>query len=324
MKAVAVKEFGTPEGMEIVEMEVPSYAPHQVLIEVEGASINFADVKTRLGKHVKKQLPYIPGIDVMGRVAAVGSAVTNIKPGDRVIAFPMQGSYAEFTTADEQLTFVLPENVPASTAIAAPIVAFTAHFLLNRVTNFQPDESVLIHSAAGGVGLAAVQMARLKGASQIVGTVGTDSKKEAVLEAGADVVMNHQENFQEAFLELTDRRGIDVILDSVSGDVGEKSFKCLADYGRMAVFGNLSGANQSVNTADLTSSCRAVLGFSFGSTRVKKPELLEAPAKEIMALLEGNKLHIPISEELPLAEAAKAHQLLEDRRAIGKVILRMK
>lgn len=233
MKAIVVTSFGGSEVMKYTDVDIPAISEDQVLIRVVATSVNFADIKSRYGKKGNKALPFILGIDAAGIVERVGSHVKNIYPGQRVIAFPQNGSYAEYVVANENLTFVLPDEVDFQTAAACPIVSFTSYNLLANVARLQQGESVLIHAAAGGIGTTAIQLAKLLGAGTVIGTVGSEAKKEIALDAGADYVIGHQdEDFVEKVNELTNGEGVDVILDSISGTVSERSLKCLAYYGR--------------------------------------------------------------------------------------------
>lgn len=266
MKAIVVTSFGGPEVMKYTDFDIPAISEDQVLIRVVATSVNFADIKLRYGKKGNKALPFIPGIDATGIVERVGSHVKNIHPGQRVIAFPQNGSYAEYVVANENLTFVLPHEVDFQTAAACPIVSFTSYNLLANVARLQQGESVLIHAAAGGIGTTAIQLAKL-------------------LEAGADYVICHQdEDFVEKVNELTNGEGVDVILDSISGTVSERSLNCLAYYGRLVHFGNASGEIGNFQTKDLHASCRSILGFSFGNTRKKRPELLQETAMKFSVI----------------------------------------
>ncbi|KLA28777.1 hypothetical protein B4158_2092 [Bacillus cereus] len=266
MKAIVVTSFGGPEVMKYTDLDIPAISEDQVLIRVVATSVNFADIKLRYGKKGNKALPFIPGIDATGIVERVGSHVKNIHPGQRVIAFPQNGSYAEYVVANENLTFVLPHEVDFQTAAACPIVSFTSYNLLANVARLQQGESVLIHAAAGGIGTTAIQLAKL-------------------LEAGADYVICHQdEDFVEKVNELTNGEGVDVILDSISGTVSERSLNCLAYYGRLVHFGNASGEIGNFQTKDLHASCRSILGFSFGNTRKKRPELLQETAMKFSVI----------------------------------------
>lgn len=268
MKAIVVTSFGGPEVMKYTDVDIPAISEDQVLIRVVATSVNFADIKSRYGKKGNKALPFIPGIDAAGIVERVGSQVKNIHPGQRVITFPQNGSYAEYVVANENLTFVLPDEVDFQTAAACPIVSFTSYNLLANVARLQQGESVLIHAAAGGIGTTAIQLAKRLGAGTVIGTVGSEVKRKIALNAGADYVICHQdEDFVKKVNELTNGEGVDVILDSISGTVSEKSLNCLAYYGRLIHFGNASGEIGNFQTKDLHASCRSILGFSFGTTR---------------------------------------------------------
>ncbi|MBY5232486.1 quinone oxidoreductase, partial [Bacillus paranthracis] len=257
MKAIILTSFGGPEVMKYTDVDIPAISKDQVLIRVVATSVNFADIKSRYGKKGNKSLPFIPGIDAAGIVERVGSHVKNIHPGQRVIAFPQNGSYAEYVVANENLTFVLPDEVDFQTAAACPIVSFTSYNLLANVARLQQGESVLIHAAAGGIGTTAIQLAKLLGAGKVIGTVGSEAKKEIALDAGADYVFCHQdEDFVEKVNELTYGEGVNIILDSISGSVSERSLKCLAYYGRLIHFGNASGEIGNFQTKDLHASCR--------------------------------------------------------------------
>ncbi|MGH1326126.1 quinone oxidoreductase family protein [Bacillus pretiosus] len=322
MKAIVVTSFGGPEVMKYIDVDVPVISDNQVLIRVVATSVNFADIKSRYGKKGNKALPFIPGIDAAGIVERVGSHVKNIHPGQRVIAFPQDGSYAEYVVANENLTFVLPHEVDFQTAAACPIVSFTSYNLLANVARLQEDETVLIHAAAGGIGTTAIQLAKLLGAGTVIGTVGSEAKKEIALDVGAEYVICHQdEDFVEKVNELTNGEGVDVILDSISGTVSEKSLKCLAYYGRLVHFGNASGEIGYFQTKDLHASCRSILGFSFGTTRKKRPELLQKTANEVFRYLRDGRLKMKAAKSFPLQDAGKAHEWVESRKSTGKVIL---
>ncbi|MGZ7149764.1 quinone oxidoreductase family protein [Bacillus sp. BC08] len=322
MKAIIVTSFGGPEVMKYTDMDMPVISENQVLIRVISTSINFADIKSRYSKKGNTAPPFIPGIDAAGIVERVGSQVKNIHPGQRVIAFPQNGSYAEYVVANENLTFVLPDEVDFQTAAACPIVSFTGYNLLANVARLQQGESVLIHAAAGGIGTTAIQIAKRLGAGNVIGTVGNESKSKIALDAGADYVICHQdEDFVEKVNELTNGERVDVILDSISGTVSERSLKCLAYYGRLVHFGNASGEIGNFQTKDLHASCRSILGFSFGTTRKKCPELLQETAHEVFRYLRDGSLKMKVAKSFPLQDAGKAHEWVESRKSTGKVIL---
>jgi NADPH2:quinone reductase len=323
VRAAVVESFGPAENLRIAELPVPEPKDSQVRIRVQATSVNFADIKARYGQyHGGKQPPFVPGLDVTGIIDAVGHGVRNLAVGQRVIAFPAGGSYAEYVIADEILAFPVPESVPVDVAAASPIVSFTAYALLKGVARLNCGETVLVHAAAGGVGATASQLARLLGAGSVIGTVGSEAKRAAAEAAGADHVLLHSDpDFPEQVLALTQGHGADVILDSLSGGVAERSLRCLAMYGRLVHFGSSSGETATFETRDLHASCRSVLGFSLGTTRRERPELLAPIASEVLQYLADGSLQIRIGARFPLQDAASAQRLVESRQSVGKVII---
>ncbi|WP_166242822.1 quinone oxidoreductase family protein [Paenibacillus turpanensis] len=322
MKAIVVTAFGGSEHMHYTEMEIPAIAPTQVLIRVEATSVNFADIKTRYGKKGAGPLPYIPGLDAAGVIVQVGEQVKGLRVGQRVAAFPVGGSYAEYAAAEEVLTFALPDGIDFETAAACPTVSFTAYKLLADVGRLQGGETVLIHAAAGGVGTTAIQLAKRLGAGKVIGTVGSQSKAAAAIEAGADHVICYEDGqFSEQVNELTGGRGADVILDSISGWVSEQSMLCLAPYGRLVHFGNAGGRAGTILTQDLHASCRSVLGFSLGTTRSQRPQLLQETAEKVFGFLQEGSLKMQIGGRFALKDAAQAHDWVESRQSTGKTLL---
>ncbi|WP_400163094.1 zinc-binding alcohol dehydrogenase family protein [Brevibacillus sp. TJ4] len=321
MKAVVVTAYGGTEHMVYTDVAIPEPGPGQVLIRVTGTSVNFADIKSRYGKKGGK-LPFVPGLDVTGVVERVGEGVERIQVGQRVIAFPAEGSYAEYAVASEMLTFAVPDSIDLRTAAACPIVSFTSYKLLAEVARVEPGETVLVHAAAGGIGTTAIQLAKLLGAGKVIGTVGQVGKRDIALEAGADeVIVYENAAFADQVNELTNGEGANVILDSLAGRVTEESIRCLAPYGRLVQFGNASGGVGTFKTSDLHTSCRSVLGFSFGTTRSKRPQLLSSTAEKVLRLLADGSLKIKIGRSFPLEQAAQAHDWVESRQSTGKVLL---
>lgn len=323
MKAVQVTNIGGPEVLRITETDIPQITENQLLIKVVATSVNFADIKARYGQyHNVGKPPFIPGLDVAGIIAKVGVNVKDFSVGQRVIAFPKDGSYAEYVAADKNLVFLLPDNVDFETAAACPIVSFTSYKLLADVARLKPGETVLIHAAAGGVGTTAIQLAKLLGAGCVIGTVGSELKVPVVREAGADyVICNDREDFVNEVNNITRGHGADVILDSIAGPIFERSLECLADYGRLVNFGNSSGIIGQINSNVLHSSCRSILGFSLGTTRNKRPELLKETAHHILQYLTQGKLKMKIAKKYKIEEVQEAHSWVESRKSTGKVIL---
>ncbi|MBQ9330713.1 MAG: NADPH:quinone oxidoreductase family protein [Oscillibacter sp.] len=324
MRAVGCMELGAPSVLRPLEIDRPACGERQVLIRTEGVSVNYADLQTRRGAYHAggTQFPVIPGLDVTGTVEEVGVQVRTLRPGQRVIAFPHTGSYADFVAADEDLTFPVPESVSLEQAIACPLVTFTSRMLLEKVARLSPGETLVIHAASGGIGTTVIQMARLMGAGTIIGTVGSRGKTQAALDAGADrVVCLEDGGFSEQVLAQTGGRGADVILDSLGGTYTNEGLSCLVPYGRLVVFGNASRSYSELNTSALHASCRSVLGFSIGSTRKLRPAWFQDVAPAVLEDLALGRIRIPVAARFPLEEAARAHALLEERRITGKVIL---
>ncbi|AZN39014.1 quinone oxidoreductase family protein [Paenibacillus albus] len=322
MKAIVVEQFGSTEHMKYADVEIPSIRPNQVLIRVVATCVNYADVKARYGNKGQGKLPFIPGLEAAGIVEQVGGEITSFAIGQRVMAFPHHGSYAEYIAADENLTFAIPDTVSFDVAGSCGIVAFLSYKLLADIAKLQNGDKVLVHSASGGVGTTAIQVAKALGAGTIIGTVGNVNKIPTALEAGADhVICYNNEDFAQTVNELTDGKGVPIILDAIGGEVTAQSMKCLSHYGRLVVFGNSSGEYGQLQTSDLHSSCRSVLGFSLGTTRKERPEALKEISAHVLRMLEIEQVKIKISERLPLKEAAKAHQFIESRNSTGKILL---
>ncbi|MBY0122759.1 zinc-binding dehydrogenase [Bacillus sp. S/N-304-OC-R1] len=322
MKAIVVTEFGNPDVMKYVDLEIPRITPTQVLIQVAKTSVNYADIKARYGNKGSWNSPFVPGLDAAGVIVEIGAEVLNLKVGQRVIAFPPKGSYAEYVAAEEILTYAIPDSIDFDTAAACPIVSFLSYKMLHDITRIEEGETVLVHSAAGGVGTTAIQMAKLLGAGIVIGTVGDARKAAIASEAGADYVISYlNNNFADRVNELTKGKGVNIVLDSVAGSITEQSLLCLAPFGRLVQFGNSSEKSGAFKTSDLHASCRSVLGFSLGTTRKHKPESLQKTAKQVLQYISEGKLKFEIGHRFPLEEAVMAHKLIESRQSTGKILL---
>lgn len=322
--AVLVTKYGGIDVLKYTKTKMPFIEPKQVLIRIAATSVNFADIKARIGKyHGAKNPPFIPGLDLAGTIEAIGSEVTTLKVGQRVIAFPENGSYTEYTVANEMLTFPIAEHLDFDTAAASPTVSFTSYNLLSQCAQLKENDTVLIHAAAGGIGTTAIQLAKLLGAKTVIGTVGSDNKISIAQEAGADYVINYQkEDFVEKVLNYTNDKGVNIILDSLSVDIFEKSLTCLARFGRIVNFGNAKrGIGGQVDTNDLHASCRSVIGYSLGTTRKYQPESLKETSKSVLPYLESGQLKMFIGKRFNLKDAALAQEWIEERKSTGKVLL---
>lgn len=321
MKAVIQHEFGDANVLTYTDIDLPTIAEHEVLIKSAYTSVNYADLKKRIGNKGKGRFPFILGLDVAG-VVHEAAPDSSFSVGDRVIAFPKYGSYAEYVVAKEKLVFKIPDSLSFEQAAAMPTVSILSNMLLHEIGQVKPTDTIVIHSAAGGVGSMLTQLAKLMGVHKIIGTVGNLEKAGYVKRIGADLVCTY-ETFTEKVLKETANFGANVIFDSVAGDVTQKSLDCLAFYGTLVQFGNSSGKAGTFKTSDVHSSCRNVKGFSLGTTRELAPQRLLPAAEKVIDLFATNQISLPIARVFDLEDAGLAHQLIESRNYEGKVLIKM-
>lgn len=323
MKAVVLYSYGGPEVLQVEEVPEPQPETGEVLIQTKAASINFADIKLRSGGYfLRLEPPLTPGMDLAGEVIELGQGVADLVLGQRVAAHVGTGAYAERVVASAELTWPLPDTIDFETGAAFPTVGITSDHLLMRVTGLQPGETILIHAAAGGVGSVCVQLARRLGADRIFGTVGSGEKAKLISDLGCDeVILYRQEPFAEEVQKMTAGRGVDVILDSIGGVTFSKSLDCLANSGRIAVFGMASGRPGQTTTDLLHHTNRAVIGYSLSDLRSTRPVLLRHAGDRVLEQLRTGRLGFVIGARFSLSEAAEAHRFIESRKSVGKVIL---
>ncbi|MGD6969018.1 quinone oxidoreductase family protein [Rossellomorea vietnamensis] len=321
MKAILQSEFGSADVLTYTDIEIPAIAHNEVLIKASHTSVNYADIKKRVGNKGKGKFPLLLGLDVAGTVQEV-SPDSAFSVGDRVIAFPKNGSYAEYVAASEQLVFKIPDSLSFEQASAMPTVSILSYILLHEIGQVKETDTIVIHSAAGGVGSMLIQLACIAGVGKIIGTVGNLEKESYVKRLGADIVCTY-ETFSEEVLKETDQKGANVIFDSVAGDVTTSSLDCLAFYGTLVQFGNSSGKAGTIKISDVHSSCRNIKGFSLGTTRKLDPARLKPVAEKVIELFASNKISLPIAQVFNLRDAGLAHKLIESRDYEGKVLLKI-
>ncbi|WP_100407794.1 quinone oxidoreductase family protein [Bacillus solitudinis] len=321
MKAVIQNEYGDANVLLYTDVEIPKLGENEVLIKAMYSSVNYADIKKRSGNKDKGKFPFILGLDVAGIVEET-SPHSLFSKGDRVIAFPKDGSYAEYVVAKQQLVFKIPNNLTFEKAATMPTVSFLSYMLLHEIGQVEKTDTIVIHSAAGGVGSVLVQLAKLAGVNKIIGTVGDLEKEKYVKNLGAHSVFTY-ETFTNEVLKLTNNKGANVIFDSVAGDVSSKSLECLGLYGTLVQFGNSSGQIGTFKTSDVHSSCRNIKGFSLGTTRNHAPERLTSIAEKVIDLFARNKINLQVAKVFALSEVAEAHKLIESRKYEGKVLIKI-
>jgi NADPH2:quinone reductase len=321
MKAIVFEKVGGPEVMALADVAKPDVRPGMALIRVEAIGVNFADTRFRQGTYVAKpKLPDTPGMEAAGVIEAVGDGVTGLRPGMRVAAFTVKG-YAEYCLAPTTMVLPLPDWVNFVDGAAFPIQVLTAYHLLHTADATGPGTTVLVHSAAGGVGLAAVQLAKVAGA-RVIATVSTDAKAELARAHGADDVINYAtRNFADDALALTGGRGVDLILDAVGKPTFEDGLRCLAPLGHLVLYGRAGGPTDPLNVAALSPKSVKVSGFMLPTVTRGFPERTRESAERCFALMRSGHLKLHIGKTFPLAEAADAHRYLESRESTGKLIL---
>ncbi|WP_252503861.1 zinc-binding alcohol dehydrogenase family protein [Sporosarcina sp. Marseille-Q4943] len=321
MKAVIQNEFGDANVLSYADIDIPKRSENEVLIKTKYTSVNYADIKQRMGTKGEGSFPLIIGLDVSGVVEEV-STHSKFSKGDRVIAFSKAGSYAEYIVANEHLVFKIPDNLSFEKAATMPTVSILSYILLHEIGQVNKTDTIVIHSAAGGVGSMLVQLAKLAGVEKIIGTVGNTAKEDYVKKLGADMVCTY-DSFVDEVMKQTNNQGADVIFDSVAGEVTSRSLDCLALYGTLVQFGNSSGKAGTFKTSDVHSSCRSVKGFSLGTTRKHNPGRLAPVAAKVTELFSENKIALPIAQVFDLSDATEAHKLMESRNYVGKILIKI-
>ena len=318
-KAIQIHTVGGPDALVYEDVEPVAAGAGEAVVRIEACGVNFIDVYHRTGLY-PVATPFTPGMEGAGVVESIGAGVTDVKPGDRV-AYAMQlGSYREQVAVPAWKLVKLPAKVSSSDAAAAMLQGMTAHYLCRSTFPVQAGQDVLVHAAAGGVGLLLVQMLKSLGA-RVFGTVSTEAKADKAREAGVDVVIRYtQEDFAEVIREHTE--GVHVAYDSVGVTTWEKSLSLLRPRGMLVLYGQSAGPVPPFDPAVLAKQ---------GSVFLTRPSLahyasdkgeVQHRAGEVLEAIGDGSLRLTIDRELPLAEAGKAHELLEGRKTIGKLVLR--
>lgn len=323
MKAIRAHDWCGPRDLVIDEIEQPEPGEGQILVRVNAAGLNFPDLLIISGKYqFKPALPFSPGFEIAGEVAAAGPGVSRFSAGQPVVAQVSVGGFAEYAIAEEAHTHAKPAAMSDEQAAAFPLVYQTSYFGLAYRGALEKGETVLIHSAAGGVGLAAVQIARALGAGKIIGTAGSDEKLALIRENGADVALNYQkEDFVEVVKRGTGGRGADVIYDPVGGEVGERSTKCIAFEGRLVIIGFTSGKFSNFVSNHVLVKNYSVVGLHWGAYRYNNPAKIEQGWNELMELYQTGLLNPVIGGRYHMEQVADAMEFLASRKAVGKVVL---
>lgn len=336
MRQVWITKRGAPEVLQVREAPDPQPGPGEIRIRVAAAGVNFADILARMGLYPEApRPPFVPGYEVSGEVDRVATGAGDLRPGDRVVALTSFGGYADVVCVPAQAAFPIPPNLRFEAAAALPVNYLTAWLMLVRLGNVRPGETVLVHAAAGGVGLAALQICRSRGA-EVIGTASA-SKHERLLALGVKAAIDYRtQDFEVEVRRLTGGRGVDIALDAVGGSSARKSYRSLAPLGRLFLFGVSSlapGKRRSLWSAlrgilsmpsfrpiRLMQENRGVFGVHLGRLWDRK-DLLREAARETIDLAARGTFDPVIAATFPLEEAAAAHAYIQERRNFGKVLL---
>ncbi len=324
MKAILAREFCEPSGLVMGEVDAPRPAEDQVVVKVHSAALNFPDILMVAGKYqVRPPLPFIPGFEVAGTVDELGPGVTRFHKGQRVLAQLSLGGFAEYAVAADASVEPIPDAMPDDEAAAFPLIYQTSYFGLVYRGALQKGETVLVHSAAGGVGLAAVQIARALGAGKIIGTTGSRQKLDLIRQHGADVAIDYRaEDFVEVVKRETNGRGADVIYDPVGGEIGQRSTKCIAFEGRLVIISFTSGSFSNFVSNHILVKNYSVVGLHWGMYRAQNSPKVAEAWKALWKWYAEGLVKPVVGGRYPMHQAAQAMEALASRSAVGKVVLR--
>ncbi len=309
-------------GVEVSDVAMPEPGPGEVRIRVKATSVNYPDLLLCQGNYqLKLEPPFTPGMDISGEIDALGEGVVGFERGDSVVGGMRYGGFAEFAVVSAQGLRRKPDNMSFAEAAAYSVAYLTAYVALVRRANLQEGETLLVHGASGGVGMAAVELGKLLGAS-VIATGGSDSKLDAVVAHGADSVINTHSGFKDEVKALTFGRGADVIFDPVGGDVFDESVRCINFEGRLLVVGFTSG-----RIATLSSNMPLIKGFSVLGVRAGEygrrfPERGVENLEQIWQWAREGKTRPHVHAELPLDQAVEGFHMLRRREVVGKLIIR--
>lgn len=318
MRAVVLEGFGGVSNLVMREVDAPTPGAGQVRVRVRATGLNYADVLWRHGRYPRARVPHVLGYEIAGEVDAVGEGVTGFQPGDRVFGTAAGGGgYAERCLAPAEMLMAIPDGLSFDEAAALPVVFGTVWWGLVGMGRLQPGEWALIHAAGGGVGTVAVQWAKALGA-KVVATAGSDEKLARVKELGADVLINYRStNWVDGLKEQVGK--VDLVMDSIGGQVLEESLGVLKPFGRLITFGYASGEQVQVDPMRLFGRNLTISGLWLGAM---PPQAVRRSLEESVQVIASGKVKPVIGHTFPLEQVADAHALLEGRGSFGKVIIR--
>ncbi len=325
MKAIVIAQPGKRDALEYRDVPEPLMGPDDLLVAVRACALNRADILQRMGGYPQpgpKPEFEIPGLEYAGEVLRVGERVEGFAPGDRIMGLLPGGGYAERVTTPARLALKVPDSLSWQEAGATPEVYITAHDALLQC-GLQAGERVLIHAVGSGVGVAAIQIAKLLGASLVIGTAGSAAKLERATALGLDLGVNyHEADFAEAVLDATGGQGVDVVLDVIGADYWERNLRALARQGRMVLVGLMSGASADANLGQFLAKRLQVRGTTLRARPLEqKSQATRAFEKSVLPHLASGRIKVIVDSVYPLREAAAAQAHMEANANFGKIVL---
>ena len=322
MRAVVLNGYEGAKSLRIVDVDKPQPAPSEILIQVKAAGINFAELELIEGRYqVPKEVPFIMGFEAAGIVIEAGHKVKSLKLGDRVTSIVSSGGYAEYTIADASAAIPIPDGLSFAEASTIPIQGLSAYALLKYAAKLQLGESILIQSAAGGVGLYLTQLAKLMGSPCVVGLGSTNEKVQLLKRLGADVAVNYSnEGWADQVREATGGKGIEVVLEQASGEVSDECFKLIAPFGRVVMFGakNVHDTLPPEKVRQLIFKNQSITGFNFPSLQ---PSQIAGCVRPLLELIRSGQVKLFAQHSFALADVGKAYEAMSSRRTMGKIFL---
>lgn len=320
MKAIRIHEYGNADVLKYEDTEKPEPKENEARVKLEAIGVNFIDVYQRNGLYPNK-LPFIPGMEGASVVDKIGKNVSDVKKGDRVAYAMNIGSYAEYSVVPAWKLVKIPDYINFKIACAAMLQGMTAHYLTHSTFKIKKNDIILLHAAAGGVGLLLTRIAKNLGA-RVIGTVGNEEKAKLAKENGADeTIIYTKEDFEEKVKKLTDGKGVDVAYDSVGKATFLKSLNCLKRRGLLVSFGQSSGAIPEFNTRILSEKGSLYLTRPTLADYASNKEEISQRTKDIFSWIKNKELKIRIHKEFKLSEAKDAHEELEGRKSSGKILM---
>ncbi len=322
MRAMVCEAFGGPEVLALRDLpDPPPPGPGEVQVRIRARGVQYVDALQIAGKYqTRPEPPFIPGSEAAGEVLAVGPDVTAFRPGDQVMSRHATGAFAEIANAQASGCDKVPAGMSLEAAGVYRSAHGTAYHALLQRGGMVSGNRVLVHGAAGGIGIAAIQIARLNGA-KVIATASTEAKRAACLQEGAEHAIDYREGFADAVKRLTGGRGVDIVYDPIGDKVSEESLRCLAWGGRLLILGFLGGGPAAIKSNYLLIKGIAAVGVYMGGFQANQPALYAENTRDLLQLAGSGVLKPRISHRFPLEDAARAVQAVIDREVIGKAVL---